>query len=57
VRGITNTILDPRIPRLVGLVCRYRRGGHVALFAADASWRLSFTPDETVAYMAAATPA
>jgi hypothetical protein len=50
VRGITNPLLDPRIPRLVVLVRRYRRCDGVALFAADASWRLSFATDETIAY-------
>jgi hypothetical protein len=51
VRGITNPLLDQRIPRLVVLVRRYRRCAIVVLFAADASWRLSFVPDETIAYM------
>jgi hypothetical protein len=50
VRGITNPLLDPRIPRLVVLVRRYRRCDGVALFAGDASWRLSFATDETIAY-------
>jgi hypothetical protein len=50
VRGITNPLLDPRVPRLVVLVRRYRRCDRVALFAADASWRLSFATDETIAY-------
>jgi hypothetical protein len=39
-----------RIPRLVVLIRRYRRCDRVALFAADASWRLSFATDETIAY-------
>jgi hypothetical protein len=49
VRGVTNPLLDPRIPRLVVLVRRYRRCDGVALFAADGSWRLSFATCETIA--------
>jgi hypothetical protein len=49
VRGVTNPHLDPRIPRLVVLVRRYRRCDGVALFAADGSWRLSFATCETIA--------
>jgi hypothetical protein len=45
-----NPLLDPRVPRLVVLVRRYRRCDRVALFAADANWRLSFATDETIAY-------
>jgi hypothetical protein len=49
VRGITNPLFDPRIPRLVVLVRHYRRCDGVALFAADASWRLSFATGQTIA--------
>ena len=49
VRGLTNPLLDPRIPRLVVLVRHYRRCDGVALFAADASWRLSFATGQTIA--------
>jgi hypothetical protein len=51
IHGITNPLLDPRIPRLVVLVRRYRRCDRVALFAGDASWRLSFATGETIAYL------
>jgi hypothetical protein len=49
VRGITNPLFDPRIPRLVVLVRHYRRCDGVALFAADTSWRLSFATGQTIA--------
>lgn len=51
VRGITEPLLDARVPRLVVAARHYRRCDGVALFAADASWRLAFVNDETIAYL------
>ncbi|BCL16042.1 phospholipase D-like domain-containing protein [Micromonospora sagamiensis] len=51
VRGVDDPLLDPRVPRLVVAVRHYRRCQGVAVFAADADWRLSLYPGETIAFL------
>jgi len=51
VIGVTNPILDVRVPPLVVAVRRYRRCDGVAVFAPDTGWRLVFLTGTTIAYL------
>lgn len=51
VSGINEPLLDPRLPLLLSAVCSYRRTTGVALFSADARWRLVFVDGEPAAFV------
>lgn len=51
IGGITDPLLDPRVPRLVVAVRHYRDRDGVALFATDKGWRLVFVTGETIAFL------
>lgn len=55
VRGILDPLVDPRVPRLIVGVRRYRRCNGVALYAADADWRLVLATGTTIAYRPSST--
>lgn len=50
VSGIADPLRDPRMPRLITAVRRYRGRTGAAVWAEDGSWRLSAVERETVAY-------
>lgn len=50
VRGITDPLRDPRLPRLIAAVRHYRRCNGVAVFAQAPGWRLTFVIGEPAAY-------
>ena len=50
VDGITDPLLDPRVPQLICDTRDYRRRDEVTLFATD-RWRLSFSPGERLTYL------
>ena len=52
VSGIEDPLLDARLPRLVAAARRYRRASMLAVFAADASWRLVCTEGANITYLA-----
>lgn len=49
VEGVTDPLLDTRVPRLVTETRTYRRCQGVSLFAAE-GWRMSFASGDTVVY-------
>ena len=51
IRGVTDPLLDPRVPRLVVAARRYRRCDGVAVYAEDAGWRLVVAVGDTIAYL------
>jgi hypothetical protein len=55
VRGISDPLLDARVPRLIVATRRYRRCEGVALYAADAGWRLVAVTGESIGYKPNAT--
>jgi hypothetical protein len=52
VRGITDPLLDARMPRLILATRRYRPSGGLAVFGTDTGWRLALIPGERIAYKA-----
>lgn len=52
VGGVTTPLHDPRLPSLVVAVSRYRKTDAVAVYAADAEWRLVVSGGEPVMYLA-----
>jgi hypothetical protein len=50
VRGISDPLLDARVPRLIVATRRYRRSEGVALYSADADWRLVAVTGEPIGY-------
>lgn len=51
VSGVTEPLLDPRLPLLVSAACRYRHTSGVALYATDARWRLVFEDGKPAAFV------
>jgi hypothetical protein len=51
VGGITDPLLDPRLPRLLIAARQYRRCHGVAVHATDGTWRLSLADGETIAML------
>lgn len=50
VAGITDPLLDPRVPQLVADVRQYRHRDDVALYSTDAGWRIALNTGEPIAY-------
>lgn len=51
VLGVSDPLLDPRIPRVVTAARNYRGCDGVAVYASDASWRVVTVTGETVYYL------
>jgi hypothetical protein len=51
VRGITEPLLDARIPSLAVATRRYRRKDGIAIYAKDRSWRIVLAPGQPVSYL------
>ncbi|MFG2076088.1 hypothetical protein [Nonomuraea maritima] len=51
VQGITDPLLDPRLPRLLAATRQYRRCRGIAVHATDGSWRLSMIDGKRIAVL------
>lgn len=51
VRGIGDPLLEPRLPRLIVALRRYRRCDAVALHSLDGGWRLAVATNEQIMYL------
>ncbi|MEV0597634.1 hypothetical protein [Nonomuraea cavernae] len=51
VQGITDPLLDPRLPRLLAATRQYRECSGIAVYATDGSWRLSMIGGERIAVL------
>lgn len=51
VHGISDPLLDPRLPQLIAAVRQYRSADAVAVYSADHKWRIAFEADQPAAYI------
>ena len=55
VRGVSDPLMDPRVPRLIVAVRQYRGCDGVALYDADNGWRVVAANGRPIGYMSSAT--
>jgi hypothetical protein len=48
--GISDPLVDPRVPRLISATRRYRRSEHLSLFVAE-GWKIVLRGGESVGYL------
>ena len=51
VSGVLDSLVDPRVPRLIVAARNYRGRNGAALYAADADWRLAVTNGTHISYL------